>query len=43
MSATLSWISEPFECSPFGCDALARPSAMMLLLKVMRWLTLLRH
>src|ERR1041385_1871531 len=43
MSVTLSWISEPFECSPFTCTEFARPSAMMLLLYVMRWEVFLRH
>ena len=40
---TLSWISEPFECSPLACVAFASPSAMMLLLNVMRCDVPLRH
>ena len=43
MSDTLSWISEPLECSPFTCTESASPSAMMLLLKVMRCEVPLRH
>ena len=39
----LSWISEPLECSPLACVELARPSAMMLLLKVMRCEVPSRH
>ena len=43
MSEVLSWISEPLECSPLTCTESASPSAMMLLLKVMRCEVPLRH
>ena len=42
-SLTLSWISVPFECSPFSWLELLRPSAIRLLLKVMRCEVPLRH
>src|SRR5688500_17235377 len=43
MSVALSWMSDPFECSPLACVEYARPSAMMLLLNVIRCEVFLRH